>query len=252
MTLYLISLGIQDKEDMSMKAYKTATKCSVLYLETYTSKGPTLKELQTFLKKKILPLERKDIEEQSDMLLKHAKKKTIGILIYGHALAATTHLGLLEECRRTKTPYEIIHGSSILTAVSVTGLSLYNFGKTTSIPFKHEHVEEPYNVLQKNLKNNYHTLFLLDLANNKYMDTREAITYLLRVEHQRNEHVLDANTFAIICGGLGSKHQVIKAGTLQQLQKKPLGVYPQVLIIPGTMHFVEEDYVKGFQDTRKG
>ena len=45
MTLYLISLGLADKEDMSIKAFKTAKQCSMLYLETYTSKGADLKEL---------------------------------------------------------------------------------------------------------------------------------------------------------------------------------------------------------------
>lgn len=247
MSLTLISVGLANANDMSLTAVACAKKCKKLYLETYTNKGASLHALQKLLKKKIIPLKRSDMEDHSETLVLEAKKTNIGILIYGHALAATTHVGLLQECREKKVKYVVVHGSSILTAVSVTGLTLYNFGKTTSIPFLNEHVKEPYNAYKLNKSIGLHTLFLLDLKDGTYMSSQQAIEYLFRTEHEQHEGIITDETYGIICGGLGSSKETIISGTLKDLRKKKLAVYPQVLIIPGKMQFYEEDYVKGFE-----
>ncbi len=247
MTLSLISVGLANAEDMSLAAINEAKKCKKLYLETYTNKGASLQALQKLLKKKIIPLKRSAMEDDSEKLVLEAKKNSVGILIYGHALAATTHVGLLQECRERKVKYTVIHGSSILTAVSVTGLTLYTFGKTTSIPFLNEHVKEPYNAYKLNKSVGLHTLFLLDLKDGTYMSAQQAIDYLYRVETESKDGLITDNTYAVICAGLGSKKETIMSGNLKDLRTKKLSVYPQVLIIPGKMQFYEEDYLKGFE-----
>ncbi|MEK6940864.1 MAG: diphthine synthase [Nanoarchaeota archaeon] len=223
---------------MSIKAKETAKKCSKLYLEGYTGYCKSVKELEKLLGKKITKLSRKDVEDYSKKLISKAKKNNIGILIQGHALCATTHIALLQECKEHKISYQVIHGSSVFTAVSVTGLSMYNFGKVTSIPFDNHNVKEPYNVLLQN--NNLHTLFLLDLKDGKFMNFKDAISYLLRMDKTL------ANKIAVICGALGSNNERIIAGKMGELLSKELEVYPQVLIIPGKMQFYEEEFLASF------
>ena len=115
----------------------------------------------------------------------------------------------------------IIHNASILTAIGETGLQLYKFGKTTSIPFKNENVETPYNVIKENQKNKLHTLLLLDLnpKEAKFMTVNDAIRYLLKLEIKKDENVFKDSTLCIGCSKLGSLDQIIKAGKASDLLK---------------------------------
>lgn len=241
----LISLGLYDKDDMSLKAVATAKKCDKLYIERYTSFYKTSnKELERFLGKKIQELTREEMED-GEKILKEAKNKRVGVLIIGDALTATTHTSLLLEAKKKEIKTEVIHGSSIMTAVGETGLSLYKFGKTTSIPFAHETVQEPYNVIKNNKE--LHTLILLDLKpnENNYMTTQEAIDYLLRVEENRKDKVFTTDTKVVIVGALGGEKE-IKYGKAAEMAKIKLRGIPQCLIVVGKLHFMEEEFLETF------
>lgn len=242
--LYLISLGLYEKEDMSVKALETAKKCKKLYLEVYTNFfKDDVKELSKFIRKEITKLGREDVENKADKLLEEAKKTDIGIMVGGDCLTATTHSSLILDARKQGVKVGIIHGSSIFTAVAETGLFLYNFGKTTSIPFENEKVETPYDVIKQN--KDLHTLCLLDLRpkEKRFMRASEAITYLLNVEARRKEKMFLDDTLCVVCAGLGSEKQVIKAGKAKDLLKLKIDVLPQCLIIPGNLHFMEESWI---------
>lgn len=242
--LYLISLGIYEKEDMSVKAIETAKKCDKLYLESYTNFfKDDVKELSKFIGKEITKLNRHGIENESDKILEEAKEKNIGILVGGDCLTATTHSSLIIDAKKKNIQIGIVHGSSIFTAISETGLFLYNFGKITSIPFDNEKVETPYNVIKENKE--LHTLCLLDLKpeENKFMKAAEAISYLLSVESKRKEKVFLEDSLCVICAGMGSDKQTIKSGKAKDLVKEELDVFPQCLIIPGKLHFMEEEFL---------
>ena len=45
----------------------------------------------------------------------------------------------------------------------------------------------------------------------------------------------------IICAAIGSPNPVIKAGTAQELLNERVDEIPQCLIVPGKLHFVEEE-----------
>ena len=195
--LYLIGLGLNSR-DISLNALDAIKKCKKLYLENYTSFGFTKKELEKIIKKKVIIAGRELIENKASIILKEAKKKDIGLLIYGDPLSATTHINCLIDSKKEGIKIKVIHSSSILTAVGETGLSLYNFGKTTSIPFHNEKVEVPYDALALNQKNSLHTLFLLDLKeySNDSLSVNDAIRYLLKVELKRNEKAITINEMA--------------------------------------------------------
>ena len=97
-------------------------------------------------------------------------------------MCATTHIDLMLRAKQDKIKVEIIHNASIISAIGITGLEVYKFGKTTSIPFHNENVKSPIEVLNNNNKNKLHTLLLLDLdpINNKFMTIKDAIDYLVK------------------------------------------------------------------------
>ena len=239
--LILISLGLYEMHDMSYKAIRLARKCDVLYMENYTHLYSTpIDHLEKFLARKIVPLERKDVENESDKLIKEAKEKIVGLLVGGDCLSATTHISLLLDAKKEGVETKVVHGSSIFTAIAETGLSLYNFGKTVSVPFNFKDVNSFMKLFEENHKLGMHTLFLFDLdpKNNKFLDSRDFVRYLVDLNY--------GDLDCVICGALGSEKAKIKYSKVKDLVDYQLNVYPQCLIIPGKMHFVEEEALKRF------
>ncbi len=241
MTLYLIGLGLNDKEDLTIKGFKIIKKCDLIYLENYTSlMQNSVKELEKQYNKKIIKLERTDVE--SDKLIKEAKKKEVALLVIGDPLIATTHISLLMEAKKAKVKTHIIHNSSILTVISETGLSLYKLGAIASIPFDNKNIKTPIEIIKNNLKMNLHTLVLLDLnpQENRYLTIKEAINYLMN-------NGLNKNQLCVGCARLGGKSK-IKSGKALTLLKEDFGKPPYCLIIPSKLNFVEEEALKIFTD----
>jgi len=232
--LYLISLGLYDKKDISLRAIETGKKCKVLYFEDYTSfYGSSLKELEKLFGKKVNELKREDVE--SDFLVKEARDKDVGLLVIGDALSATTHSTFVLDKAK------VVHGSSVLTAVGETGLMLYNFGKVTSIPFDNESVKEPINVIKKN--KDLHTLCLLDLKDGKYMKVSEGLNYLIK-------NGLSKERLVVGCSALGSEKREIKVGKAKDLVKIKFSLKPQCIIVPGKLHFIEEEILEKYRNVK--
>ena len=239
--LHIISLGLYDKKDVSVKGLEIAKKCQFLFLEKYTNFfGSSLEELEEFYNKKIKELTRDEVESRSYEIIEIAKNNEVGLLIPGDCFSATTHISLLLDAKKEKLDVNIIHGSSILTSVGETGLSLYNFGKVTTIPFDNRLIKSPIEALDNNLKLGMHTLFLLDVKDKKYMNIKEGLLYLL------NNNV-DENSLCIGCSALGSLNKEIKSGKIKELLKFNFKNYPQCFIIPGKLHFAEEEALDSFK-----
>lgn len=237
MTLCFIGLGLGNEKDITLKGLETAKKCSELYLENYTSVlNCSVKSLENLFKKKVLLADRDLVEKKAEIILDKAKNKDIGFLVVGDPFGATTHIDLMLRAKEKKVNVKVIHNTSIITAVGVVGLELYKYGKITSIPFENENIKTPYNVLKQNLDSGLHTLFLLDLnpKERRFMTVNEAITYLLREGMEKDKLVVG-------CAGIGSEKEVIKAGKAKDLLKEKFTVTPQCLIVPGKLHFMEEE-----------
>ena len=237
MTLYIIGIGLEPK-DISLKAVEALQISNEVYLENYTSLLQVSKEkLEKLYNKKIISADRDLIENKFTEKIIKAKNKNISLLIPGDVFSATTHISLFQEAKKNKVQVEVINNASILTAVGITGLSLYNFGKIASIPFENKNVETPVKILNENLKINAHTLFLLDLNSEKkkYLSIQEAIEYLLR-------NKIKKETIAVGCARLGCDDYKIKSGTLEVLKNFDFGKPPYCLIIPAKkLHFIEEE-----------
>ncbi len=232
--LYLIGLGIELK-DLSLKALELIKKCKTLYLESYTSTGANLKELRQLIKKPIIVAQRDLIEDKAEEIIKEAKKQDIGILVYGDPLIATTHINFLIEAKKLDIKIKIVHNISIINLITETGLMLYNFGKTTSIPFDFQNIKTPLEVIKNNLKLGLHTLVLLDLdpKSNKFLSINEVLDYLKEL-----------NKEIIACSALGTKNQDIKYEKINELIKISFNKFPQCIVVPGKLHFREEEALK--------
>jgi len=150
MTLYLIGVGLQDEKDISVKGLEIVKRCSKVYLENYTSQLQcTVETLETFYGKEVIVADREKSENGVQAILEEAKEKDVAFLIIGAPFAATTHVEFLLEAKKQQVKVEVVENASVLTAVGITGLFLYKFGRVTTIPLANENVTSPYEVYQK-------------------------------------------------------------------------------------------------------
>ena len=247
MPLYFIGLGLNNEKDISINGLEVIKKCDIVYLENYTSiLNCTKEQLEKFYNKKIILARRSLVEADNNEIIENAKSKDVAFLVAGDPFAATTHIDLFLRAKKEGIKCRVIHNASVVSAVGITGLQVYKFGKITSIPLENENIETPYNVLKENLSLGLHTLFLLDLNpdEEKFMSINDAIRYLLKVELKRNERIFSEKTLCIGCARLGSENQVIKAGTAKDLLRQNFGKPVHCLIVPGKLHFMEEGGLK--------
>ncbi|MBU0979514.1 MAG: diphthine synthase [Nanoarchaeota archaeon] len=239
--LYIIGLGIAF--DLTEKSKKIINKSKV-YVECYTSWLPSEKELRGIVGKDFSYADRKLMEDGGDGLVEEAKKEDIAILVPGDPLSATTHIDLLQRAKKADVKTEVIHNSSILTVVARTGLQLYKFGKTASIPFPQpsHRPDTPYKIYLENQKMKAHTLFLLDMvpAEDKYMTPAEAVNYLMELG-------LPSDTLCISCSRLGMDQEEIVMAKASALAQRKSGRPPFCLIIPSGLHFMEEEVLDAFR-----
>jgi diphthine synthase len=248
MVLYLIGIGLNDEKDITVKGLEAVRRCDAVYLEAYTSlMNSTIPELEKFYGKKIIPANRK-LVEQTDEIILAAEKGNAALLVIGDPWGATTHIDIMMRCHAKNVPLKVINNASIITAVGITGLQIYKFGKTTSVPYpdKNFHPETSYEVISQNRLLGLHTLLLLDIRQelNKYMTIPEAIDVLLEIESRRAQKVFTEGTFCVGCSRLGSDGFKIKSGKAADLKKFDFGKQPHCLIVPGELHFVEEEALK--------
>ena len=261
----LIGLGLTENSTTA-QALKAISKSKIIYLEDYTADFPySIKDLEKSIfgfnknlegtkrgggkggfssvarikweslkpkigKKKITPLTREQVE--SEQILTKAKNQNISLLVYGDPLSATTHISLIQSCKKQKIPFKIFHNSSIFTAVAETGLQLYKFGKTASMPAWQE--DKNYkptsfiNIIKQNQKIKAHTLLLVDIG------------LSLEKAKEQLKKTLNPKQKIILCSQLGTNSKIYY-NTLDKLPKT--AKHPYCFIIPSDLHFYEEEQI---------
>ena len=147
--------------------------------------------------------------------------------------------------KEKKIEVKIIHNTSIMTAVGQIGLELYKYGKTTSMPFFQDNFkpETPYEVIKQNKKQGLHTLVLLDIKKkqDKYMSVSVALKQLLEIEDKKKEKIISKDMKVVGCSRLGSNDTKIRYKKVSELINYVLGKPLHCLVIPGKLHFIEEE-----------
>ena len=226
--LYIIGLGLNERS-ISFEGIEAIKKCGKVYLESYTVESPySLEKLEKIIGKKIENADRNFVE--NDNLIIEAKKENVALLVYGSPLTATTHITLIQEAKKENVKYEIIYNASVLDAVAETGLQLYKFGKIASLP--NFEANSFIDIVKENQKINAHSLILVDIG----LGFQNAI--------KRMEKIAGKNK-VIVCSKLGTKESKIFYGTIKELRKREIEA-PFCFIIPGKLHFMEQEVLESF------
>lgn len=261
----MIGLGLGDEDDITVKGLKIVQKCDLVVLEAYTSVlGIDKDRLEQVYGKSIVVADRDTVEQQAeDVILQ--KDKDVAFLVVGDPLCATTHTDLWTRARERGIPVEIVHNASIMGAAASSGLSLYNFGATVSIPFYTEGWKPTSFVpkMEYNLKGGMHTLCLLDIkvkepnfeammkGRTEYMPPRfmsvsQAAQQLIEAQSLVEGETSFGSALCIGLARMGQPTQKVVAGTLEELSKIDMGAPLHSLIVCGTVLDYEQEVVKEF------
>ena len=79
---------------------------------------------------------------------------------------------------------------------------------------------------------------------NFFLGPKEAFSNLLLTEGSQKRNVINESIFAMVASRIGTKNQSIIAGKLSSLMDADFGKPPHTIIIPGKLHFTEDDAIK--------
>ena len=244
-SLTFIGLGLHDEKDVSVKGLEAIKKSDKIYVEFYTAKlvGTSIEKLEKLYGKKIFVLNREETEK-GDEIISSALNQNVVFLTAGDSMTATTHIDLRIRAENKGIKTRVIHGSSIVTAVSgLLGLQNYKFGRTTTLAYPEGDYfpTSPYDVIRDNKKMGLHTMILLDIQEDKkrYMTANEAFKLLLEIEGIKREGLINKETVVCVVARAGSEEQVVRADLIENLEKIDFGMPLHTIVIPGKLHFME-------------
>ncbi len=233
--LYLVGLGL-NVDGISKFGLEAVQRCKRVYLENYTVDFPySVGELAEKIGKKIVLADREKVESLE--LVDEAKKMDVALLIYGSPLTATTHISLIQECKRLGVRCRAIYNASILDAVAETGLQLYKFGKIASMPeWKKSFTPDSFmKIVQENQSMKAHSLILCDIG----LDFQDAMDQLETASQNYNFSLKKI----VVCQALGTKKKRILYGDFKELKESRIH-NPYCIIIPSKLHFLEKEMLE--------
>lgn len=243
MTLYLIGLGLNERS-LSKEGLEAISKCKKIYLENYTVDFPyTQHQLEEIINKKVKLANREKVENLS--LVDEAEKLNVALLVYGSPLTATTHITLVDECRKSKIKYKIIYNASIFDAIAETGLQLYKFGKVASMPAWKKSFEPTsfMKIVQQNMSQEAHSLILVDIG----LPFSKALKQLKKAA---DEYSIPLKKLTV-CQAMGTKNRKILYRTLEEMEGYDGVKSPYCIILPSKMHFIEKEVLESFSKNKK-
>ncbi|WP_048148255.1 diphthine synthase [Palaeococcus ferrophilus] len=253
MAIYFIGLGLYDEKDITLKGLETARKCDAIFAEFYTSllAGTTIEKVEELIGKPIRRLSREEVELHFErIVLSEAKDKDVAFLTAGDPMVATTHSDLRLRAKEMGVESYVIHAPSIYSAIAITGLHIYKFGKSATVayPEKNWFPTSHYDVIRENKERGLHTMLFLDIKaeQNRYMTANEAMEILLQVEKMKREGVFTEETLVVVLARAGSLNPTLRAGYVRDMLKEDFGRQPHVMVVPGRLHIVEAEYLVGF------
>lgn len=263
MVLYLIGLGLYGEKDISVRGLEIVQSSDFIFMEYYTSVlGVDVDKLSKFYNKEIILADREMIENDFDeVILEKAKESIVSLLVVGDPFSATTHVDLYTRAIQSNVKVEVLNNASIMNSCGITGLSLYRFGETVTIPYFTK-TWKPYSFFEKickNFKNDFHTLVLLDikvkeiseenLAKSKkiyepprFMSVNVALSQLLEAEQNLKIGLINEDSLCFGVARIGAPTQLIVSGTIKQISETNFGEPLHSLIICApSLHSMEKE-----------
>ncbi|MCX8205935.1 MAG: diphthine synthase [Candidatus Micrarchaeota archaeon] len=242
--LYIIGTGLWRGDDISVRGAALCRKCAYVYLDEYTRAfdPAELEALEGIIGKKMVRLGRHELEEGLTFL-NQAKDNDVALLVPGDPLVATTHITILMEARKRGVRVEVVHGSTIHSAiVGEAGLHIYKVGGACTIPMREKCIRpySTYDKIAENCARGLHTVVFLDTSPEKQLAVKEALEIMQEIERERGKGIF-ADTSRIVVGcRMGSQEQELAYATVDTLKEMRLPL-PCTLIVPGKLHFSEEE-----------
>jgi diphthine synthase len=248
--LIFVGLGLFDEKDISVKGLEAVRKAEHVFLEAYTSRlmGTKICEMEEFFQRKIKVVTREDVEQHHEKLIEFAKDDDVVLLTGGDPMVSTTHADLRIRGARAGIETRIIHGSSIISAVcGLSGLQNYRFGKSCSLPFPAPgwFPTTPLDVILQNRDRDLHTLVYLDIQTDRFMTIREAVALIEQMSEKCRARPPERY---VGIARAGSVHPVVIAGDGEKLKTAEFGPPLHILIVPGELHHMEQEYLETFAD----
>ncbi|MDY6779050.1 MAG: diphthine synthase, partial [Halobacteria archaeon] len=243
---------LYDERDITLKGRDEIADADRVYAEFYTSYLPAapLEDLEEFHAVDIERLSRSEVE-QGDEVVEKAVDEDVVFLSGGDAMVSTTHTDLRLRAHERGVETEVVHAPSVESAVSgATGLQNYRFGSSTTLPFGDDESgwepESPYETVVDNLERDLHTLIYLDIeeredGSHRFMTADEAARRLAEFDDGNLETCVGV-------ARVGSDSEEVFAGTLEEVAEHDFGSPLHVLVVPASLHPVEEEALRSFGD----
>ena len=132
-----------------------------------------------------------------------------------------------------------------MITIAETGLQLYKFGKTSSMPNWKEHTNKPtsfMNYIKENQSIKAHTLILTDIS----LEIKEAMNQLKESSEQTQVPVKKI----IAISNAGTDNQKIFYNNLNNLANQNITM-PFCLIIPGELNHMETEAIEELKENIK-
>lgn len=267
MVLFLIGLGLSGETDITVRGLDLIKQSDFVYMEYYTSiLSIDTETLSKYYGKEIILADREMIENDfDDVIMEKAKTQKVALLVVGDPFSATTHMDLYLRCIKSGVKVEVVNNASIMNSIGVTGMTLYRFGETVTIPF-YTKTWRPYSFYNKiciNYLNDFHTLVLLDIKvkeiseenllrgkkiyeKPRFMTVNCALEELLEASEKcdKEEHkgLINENSLCYGVARIGGKDQIIHSGPIKEVIKKDFGKpLHSVVICAKTLHSIEKE-----------
>ena len=241
--LTLVGLGLGGSESLTQAGIAAISAADTIFAEGYTSH--LVPETLAWIEQEagsVLLLSREEVE-QPKVLLAAARNSDIVLLVGGDPFAATTHVSLRLQCSEAGIECRAVHNTSVLTAVAgELGLQHYRFGPVTTLVLSEGNYKplSPVKQVVQNSELGFHSLVLLDIrADDPAVEPR------LMTAQEGAGLLLDGGVLpeALACAAarVGRSDQKLWTGSLSEMPQAGLGLTPHSLVIPGKLHFVEEE-----------
>lgn len=233
--LHLIGVGLDNKE-ITEKGLEAVENADKVYAEFYTNTETVdLERIENKTDKEIKKLPRDKVERE-DKIIESAESKDTAFLVSGDPLTATTHYDIKHRAKQSGLEVEVVHAPSIFTSIAETGLNVYKFGRTVTLP-KESSPQSVANYIEKNDEIGLHSLILLDINYRAEKASKKLI--------ELNEELAERD--AAVIERANDKSQKITAGKVKNFPKKNLGNPPHCIIIVGDTSHKEEEFLEAYR-----
>jgi diphthine synthase len=243
--LVFVGLGLGEK-GVSLAGLEAIRSSDLTYFERYTS--PPSPELVSSLEAatgRKISLAHREFVEDGREILERASSSVVALAVQGDPMIATTHNDLRVRALARGIRTSVIHGATIpAAAASESGLHYYKFGGTITFTIEsNSNHQDVYQRVHRNLLEGQHTLILLEYDVEKGSGVGPASVFgsLLGAERNFKRGVLSETTLAVVLGRVGMKDQEMIGGAMGELQRMSFGEAPHCVVIPGRLHFTEEE-----------